>query len=245
MSGRQIVQPSKALQKMRTPTLSFVMLAATLGATVHAQDEDVERHIQRATEHYAKGENEQAIKELNEAVRLDPRNALAFSCRGAVRFAKKEYDLAIKDLDEAIRLGPGKSSSGYYIRGAAWYMKKDYAKGVKDLDHAIRLNDKDAEALNSRAWAAATCPDAKFRDRTKALDYAKRACELDGWKNSFYLGTIAAAYAENGEFENAVKWQRKALEDPAYQKECGDEGRNMLKLFEQRRPYREAEVTKR
>jgi tetratricopeptide (TPR) repeat protein len=142
-------------------------------------------------------------------------------------------------LGEAIRLEPEKPTSGYYIRGAAWYMKKDYAKGVKDLDEAIRLNPKEAEALNSRAWAAATCPDPRFRDRTKALDYAKRACELDGWKNAFYFGTLAAAYADNGEFDNAVKWQRKALEDPGYQKECGDEGRKMLKLFEQQKPYRE------
>src|SRR5262249_17381362 len=146
---------------------------------------------------------------------------------------------AIADLDEAIRLDPGNPASGYYIRGAAWYMKKEYAKGGKDLDEAIRLNPKDAEALNSRAWAAATCPAAKHRDQSKAVDYAKRACELDGWKTPFYLGTLAAAHAENGEFADAVKWQRRALEDEDYLKACGEEGPRMLKLFEQGKPYRE------
>jgi tetratricopeptide (TPR) repeat protein len=198
-----------------------------------------EYHIERAVEFLASDQLDPAIKELDKAIRLDPQNAIAFSTRGAVWFRKKQYDRAITDLDEAIRLEPDKPSSGYYIRGAAWYMKKEYAKGVEDLDRAIGLNANETEALNSRAWAAATCPDPKFRDRSKALDFAKRACELDGSKNAFYLGTLAAAYADNGDFENAVKSQRKALEDQYYQKECGEEGIRMLKLYEQKQPYRE------
>jgi hypothetical protein len=70
--------------------------------------------------------------------------------------------------------------------------------------------------------------------------YAKRACELNKWKNPFDLGTVAAAYAANGDFDNAVTWQRKALEDPFYRKESRKEGRKMLKLFEQKKPYPEA-----
>ena len=200
---------------------------------------DSEYYRKMGLEHYNKGEIDQAIKALDEAIRLDPKNALAFSGRGAMRFNKKQYDEAIADLDEAIRLEPGKPTSGYYVRGAAWYMKKDHAKGVKDFDEAIRLDPNEMEALNSRAWAAATCPDPMFRDDKKALDYANRACKLDGWKNPFYLGTLAAAHAVNGEFEDAVKWQRKALEDQAYLKEYEDEGRKMLKLFEQQKVYRE------
>jgi len=226
---------------MRLPCcLCFLIASGVLARSAPAADpQDADAHIARATEHYGKQELDQAIKELDEAIRLDPKNALAFSCRGAVRFAKKQYDLAITDLDVAIRLAPGKPSSGYYIRGAAWYLKKEYAKGVKDLDEAIRLNPDDREALNSRAWAAATCPVAKFRDRAKSLNYAKRACDLDGWKNAFYLGTVAAAYADNGDFELAVKWQQKALEDRYYQKETGEEGPKMLKLFQEKKPYRE------
>jgi tetratricopeptide (TPR) repeat protein len=220
--------------------LLAVPVALALAVAVGDDPKDAEGYLRRGDEAYRKRDYDKALKAFDEAIRLDPTNALAFSCRGAVRFSKKEYDRAIADLDEAIRLAPGKPSSGYYIRGAAWYLKKDYAKWVKDLDKAISLNPDDPEALNSRAWAAATCPDAKYRDQAKALKYAKRSCELNEWKNPFYLGTAAAAYAVNGDFDNAVKWQRKALEDPFYQKECGLEGRKMLKLFEQKKPYREA-----
>jgi tetratricopeptide (TPR) repeat protein len=120
-------------------------------------------------------------------------------------------------------------------------MKKCYAKAAKDLDQAIGLDPKNPEALNSRAWMAAVCPDAAFRDARKALEYAWRACELDGWKNAYFLGTLAAACAANGDYAEAVKRQQKALEDPAYRRTHGEEGRRMLKLFQHGRPYREGE----
>jgi tetratricopeptide (TPR) repeat protein len=143
-------------------TFCILVVPIVLAEAAQAGDEakNAEYHIRLATDCYAKGQYDEAIKELDDAIRLEPKNALAFSCRGAVRFAQKDYDRSITDLNEAIRLEPAKPSSGYYIRGAAWYMKKDYAKGVKDLEEAIRLNPKDVEALNSRSWAAATCPEA-------------------------------------------------------------------------------------
>ncbi len=218
--------------------LSFALAGCTSRAP-SPQPQGADHLLRQSEEQYGKGEYDEAIRSLDEAARLAPENALVFSRRGAVRFAKKEYDQAIADLDVAIRLAPGQSEAGYYIRGAAWYMKKEYAKGVRDLDEAIRLNPKDAEALNSRAWAAATCPDTTYRDRTKALDYAKRACELNGWGNPYYLGTLAAAYASNGEFTEAVKWQRRAMENKTYLETSGAEGRRTLELFEQDQPYRE------
>ncbi len=53
----------------------------------------------------------------------------------------------------------------------------------------------------------------------------------------FFLGTLAAAYAGNGQFKEAARWQRKALADLAYEKECGEEGRRVLKLYERGKPY--------
>ncbi|MFO0813499.1 MAG: tetratricopeptide repeat protein [Gemmatales bacterium] len=198
---------------------------------------EISKRIEQASRHYAQGEYELALRELDVVLHLDPKNALAYSCRGTVRFARKEYDLAITDLNAAITLEPDKSTSGYSVRGAAYYMKREYARGCADFEQALRINPNDIEALNSRAWAAATCPDATIRNRVIALKNAKRVCEMDGMKNPYYIGTLAAAYAENSDFEKAVEMQRKALQNPNYS--MGKQGKIMLMCFEKRQPYRD------
>jgi hypothetical protein len=82
----------------------------------------------------------------------------------------------------------------------------------------------------------AACPDAKLRNGNKALDAATRACEVTGWKVGIYLDTLAAAYAEAGNFDAAVKWQTKACELIAGQKA---EFVARIELYEARQPYRE------
>jgi hypothetical protein len=60
-----------------------------------------------------------------------------------------------------------------------------------------------------------------------------------------YLDTLAAAYAEAGRFEEAVRWQEKALADPALAKQVSREEyarcRQRLDLYKQRKPYRDRE----
>jgi hypothetical protein len=66
-----------------------------------------------------------------------------------------------------------------------------------------------------------------------------KACELTGWENAGYLDTLSVAYAEVGDFEQAIRWQAKALQGPAYQKEDGKSAREKLALFRKKQPFRE------
>jgi len=207
--------------------------------------DEARQHILRSKELYEQDKLDEAIAELDKAVSLAPRHALPYVCRATVRFGKKDFDGAIRDIDDAVRLEPGRASSGYSLRGSAYGMKREYAKAAKDLDEALRLNPEDVEALNGRAWIAATCPIEKLRDNAKALEYAKQACEANQWKNPYYLGTYAAACAANGRFEEAVRWQKKALDDRGYSAGAVERGREMLRLFEQRKPYRDKEPSKK
>jgi len=77
-----------------------------------------------------------------------------------------------------------------------------------------------------------------LRDGKRAVELATRVCELTEWKYANPLDTLAAAYAEVGDFDKAVEWQEKAskLYTDADDRKKGED---RLKLYQQRKPYRE------
>jgi tetratricopeptide (TPR) repeat protein len=185
-----------------------------------------------------KGDLDKALADDTEAIRLDPEYPTALRNRGMVWRTKGEADKAIADFTSALRLDP-KFVDAYVSRGLAWEDKRNYGKALYDYNDAIRLDPKCVEALANRARIRAACPDATFRDGTKAVRDAKAACEASGWKNADVLAVLAAAHAEAGQFDDAVKWQQKALDDAEYAKRNGDEGRKRLKLYEEKKPLRD------
>ena len=89
------------------------------------------------------------------------------------------------------------------------------------------------------AWFWSTCPKAELRDGKKAVEYAEKACKLTEYKEATFLDTLAAAYAENGQFEEAVKTQQKALKSPDdFPKKELEKAKMRLQLYMQGKPYR-------
>jgi tetratricopeptide (TPR) repeat protein len=178
-----------------------------------------------------------AISESSEAIRLDPNFAMAYAGRAYAWQLKLEHAKAIADYDKAIRLSP-KNGKTYTNRGMAHGAAEDFDQALADYDTAIRLSPKEFSPLAARAWLTATCSDARYRDGKKALKDAKKACELADWKDGGSLAALAGAYAENGDFLNAVKWQEKAIdlapEKPQQQRAAL---RYYLNLYKSQRPF--------
>ncbi len=185
-----------------------------------------------------KGDLGLAIQDLDEAIRLNPKVPVWWSNRGNAWIDKKDFDKALKDFDEAVRLDPSYANA-LNDRGHCWIAKKEYVKAIADFDAAAHVAPGNAFPLNDKAWLLATCPDAKVRDGKTAMELAKRACELTAWKDLGLLDTLAAACAEAGRFDDAVKWQQKALENAEYAKEFGAEARKKLQLYKEKKPYRD------
>ena len=113
-----------------------------------------------------------------------------------------------------------------------------YDRALADCDQAVEIGPKDWWGHDYRAWIRATCFEAKFRDGKKAVEGATRACELSDWKNPSCLETLAAAEAEAGDFDAAVKWQARAL-DLVTDDEAKPRFFERLELFRKKRPYRD------
>lgn len=188
------------------------------------------------------GRPERAIQDYDEAIRLNPKYVRAYSGRGSAYQSLGRPERAIQDYEEAIRLNP-KLASAYVNRGNAHKDLAQYERAIRDYEQAIRLDPKYANAHNNLAWLMATASDARFRDGKKAIELALKACALSLWKDAGHIDTLAAAYAEAGDFAEAVKWQEKALEFPDFVQAREEKMRQRLQLYRQGKPYYEQSGT--
>jgi tetratricopeptide (TPR) repeat protein len=180
---------------------------------------------------------DRAIADCDQAINLGSHNPVTWIYRGLAWREKKDYDKAVADYNEAIKLDPH-NVFAYVMRSAAWMAKRDYAKAQADLEEAARQGPENAVTHNGQAWMWATCPDAKFRDGRKSVAAATRACELTEWDEAGIIDTLAAAYAETGDFASAVKWQTRAIELETDRKNK-DDFASRLKLYQEKKPYRD------
>jgi cytochrome c-type biogenesis protein CcmH/NrfG len=132
-----------------------------------------------------------------------------------------------------------KDAKGFVERGDDYVERGEYDKAIADYKEAIRLAPEESEGYNSLAWLLATCTEDRVRDGKKAVELATKACELTKWKDADTLSTLAAAHAESGHFDEAVKWQKKALKIGFDDDEDTKAAREQLKLYEAGKPYRE------
>jgi tetratricopeptide (TPR) repeat protein len=121
--------------------------------------------------------------------------------------------------DERIRQDP-EDSVEYLNRGIWHHWNESFDKALTDFDTSILINPTIAYAFCARASLRATCPDETFRDGQMALEDARTALNLaeqarqliGDWRHRLFLQVLAAAHAENAEFEEAIVFQTRALE---------------------------------
>ncbi|GGA46562.1 serine/threonine-protein kinase [Okeania sp. KiyG1] len=101
--------------------------------------QEAKSYYNQGDEHHDRGEYEQAIADLNQAIRLNPKLTKAYNLRGIVYDLQREYEQAIANYSKAIRLNP-KSALLYNNRGWTYYNQKEYEKAIADYNQAIRLN---------------------------------------------------------------------------------------------------------
>ena len=121
---------------------------------------------------------------------------------------KGDHDRGIADITKAIELEP-RCAPCYLQRGLVWQLKGTYDRAIADHNKAIELDPQYAFAYRGLSWLLAVCPQSKYRNGAKAINLATKAVELRG--NAFDINTLAAAYAEAGRFQDAIRTEERAI----------------------------------
>jgi Flp pilus assembly protein TadD len=160
--------------------------------------------------------------------------------------AKKNWAKAIETDQAVLALDPTEWRA---LRGLGDAMLNTgrHAEAIANFEKALKLEPKDDGVLNNLAWVLATSPDDKLRDGHRAIQLATDACKLTEYKVPHILSTLAAAYAESGDFANAVKWSTKAVEvansskvnDKENDQETKDALKKELENYKAKKPTRE------
>ena len=97
-------------------------------------------------------------------------------------------------------------------RGLAYSDRGQHELAIRDFELAIAINPVYTKAYNNLAWVLATQRNDQVSDRIRAVELAKKACELSSYKDPANLDTLAFAYAGIGQFDKAVETATKAMQ---------------------------------
>jgi len=162
-----------------------------------------------------------AIPPLLKAVEVDPQNAAYKDDLGALLFFSGPATGIISNFLATARADP--AGFGHFLE-------------------AVQFDTNHVGLINNVAWVFATNPDPRLRNGKYAIRLAARACEMTGFKSCVFVGTLAAAYAEDSRFDDAVSTAQLAgsLASAAGQPELLKETQALLELFRSHQPYHES-----
>jgi tetratricopeptide (TPR) repeat protein len=163
----------------------------------------------------------------------------ALYIRAQVFRKEGKYELAIQDCNEVLRQYPGCVEASL-LRASIKVRLGKYTEALKEFNYLISLHPRTvtlARALSDRAWFQATCRDSSFRNGQQAVKDAKAACSIVQWKDEDMIDTLAAAYAETGDFDSAMRYAAQALAVKGISAQDAEAFREHLALFQQRKRF--------
>jgi Tfp pilus assembly protein PilF len=153
----------------------------------------------------------EAIAGLEKLVKSAPGNEQLLTQLSSFYLMANKPRKAIEAANTILEKDP-ENFNALRMRADAYLSIGKHAEAIADFGKAIAQKDDDESLNNNFAWVLATSPDDKLRDGTKALKLATKAAESSKYETPHILSTLAAAYAETGDYDNAVKWSQKSVD---------------------------------
>jgi protein O-mannosyl-transferase len=173
-----------------------------------------------------------------------PQNFRAFFRLGECLKAQGRWEPAVQEYNTAIAAAatdPDVYIVHLSLADALSHLGRN-EEALTHLNEALQIKPDSTLTMNNLAWLLATCPDTNVRDGARAIQLAEHACELTDCQMALYIGTLAAAYAEAGRFDDAIATAQKAC---ALAKELGQQrllkkNQELLELYSAHKPYHES-----
>ena len=150
----------------------------------------------------------------------------------------KDTSAAISHFLRALELAPDDQKLRFDL-AAAYQLQGDGQSAAQQCEQILASDASSADAANNLAWIYATDADSHLRNGARAVELAQKACRLTQNQRPVFLGTLSAAYAEAGQFDQAVKTIQRAirLAQGIGQDQLVVDLQRRLQLHEQGLPY--------
>ena len=193
-----------------------------------------------AQDQLQKGDVAGAKRNVDTVLLRDPTFWPALYVRAQIYSREGKYDLALNDCNEALRQDRSVIEAALLRANINARLGK-YAEAMKEFNYLVSLHPKKvtlARVLSDRAWFYDTCPNAAFRNGKQGVKDAKAACSITVWQDENTIDTLAAAYAEIGDFNSAVQYAQQALAIKDISERDSKLIRRHLGSFQQHKPIR-------
>ncbi|HSY42608.1 MAG TPA: tetratricopeptide repeat protein [Candidatus Acidoferrum sp.] len=157
------------------------------------------------------GELGSAIGEYQKAIQLQPDYLQARNNLGDALLRTGQTSAAIDQFQEALKLSP---QSTMLRNNLAFIFLRNgrVSEAVDEFQQVLEIEPNNVDACQYLAWVFATSPDASVRDGAQAIALARKANDISGGKDPGILSTLAAAYANNGQFSDALTTAQQGLQ---------------------------------
>jgi Tfp pilus assembly protein PilF len=192
-----------------------------------------------AQDQLQKGDVAGAKRNVDAVLQRDPTFWPALYVRAQIYSREGKYNLALKDCNEALRQDRNVVEAAL-LRASINARLGKYAEALKEFNYLVSLHPKRvtlARVLSDRAWFYATCTNASFRNGQQAVKDAKAACSIMVWQDEQMIDTLAAAYAEAGDFNSAVQYAAQALAVKGISSDNTKLFQQHLALFQQQKRF--------
>jgi tetratricopeptide (TPR) repeat protein len=157
------------------------------------------------------GKLDQAISLLQAAVDLRPDNSPAHENLAKALLQKGKVTDALIHYRKLLELQPD-NMEVHNLVGTVLVQQGHLKEGVEEWQKVLEIQPDNGNALSNLAWVFATSPDQSLRDGPKAVQLAEHAMRISGRRIPILFRTLAAAYAESGQFSEAIQTAQQGIE---------------------------------